>query len=150
MGCKKTAVLTELKKVLKKSWSKIGVRHQHTNERLAKHKILKLEDELVIAESKIIWKWTKNKLPLGLQTIICERGQRNLRQRQFFRSPEWKQDSIAYRLATRASKDDVEISVARSKKGLVKKLKNKYLLVTYNTQCRTRNCFICTQTAQRQ
>ena len=149
-GAKKTALLTELKKVVKKSWSKIGIRHQHTNERLAEHKILKLEDELVIAESKIIWRWIKNKLPLGLKTIICERGQRNLRRRQFVRSTEWKQDSISYRLATRASKDFEEISIARSKKGLVKKLKNKYLLVTYNTQCRTRNCFICTQTAQRQ
>ena len=144
-GAKKTNCLTELKKVIKKSWSKIGMRHQHTNQRLAEHKILKLEDELIIAESKIVWRWNKNKLPLGLRNIINERSNRNLRHRQFIRLPEWKQDSIAYRLATRASKDDTEISIARSKKGLYRKYKNKFLLNNYNTQCRTRNCYICAQ-----
>ena len=144
-GAKKTGSLTDLKKLVKKTWSKIGVRHQHTNERLIEHKILKLEDELRIAESKIIWRWIKNKIPLGLKNIITIRGQQNLRRRKFVRQPEWKQDSIAYRLSTRATKEDSEISVAKSKKGLVKKRKEKCFLIDYDTQCRTRNCYICTQ-----
>jgi len=55
-GAKKSQSLTELKKLLKKSWTKIGQRKQHTNERLKNHMILKLEDELKIAEVKLIWR----------------------------------------------------------------------------------------------
>ena len=144
-GAKKTSSLTDLKKIVKKTWSKIGDRYQHTNERLVEHKILKLEDELRIAESKIIWRWSKNKIPLGLKDILTIRGHQNLRRRKFVRQPEWKQDSIAYRLSTRATKEDSEISIAKSKKGLVKKIKEKCFLIDYNTQCRTRNCYICNQ-----
>jgi len=63
-GAKKTATLTELKRLIKKSWVKIGKRKQHTNERLIEHRILKLEDELKIAEAKIIWRWDKKKYHL--------------------------------------------------------------------------------------
>jgi len=144
-GAKKTNSLTELKKLVKKSVTKIGKRKQHTNERLTKHRILKIEDELKIAESKIIWRWEKSKIPPGLSNIIEERAGTNLRNRQFNRNLRWDQNSIAYRLATRAKNEIQDITIARSKKGLSKKLKNKYLLIDYNTPCRTRNCFICTQ-----
>ncbi len=114
------------------------------------NKILKLEDELKIAESKIVWRWLKNKIPLGLKNIIVERNSRNLRNRQFIRERRWKHDSISYRLATRAKNDIKDIEIARSKKGLARKLKNNCILVEYNTNCRIRNCLICTQTNQQQ
>jgi hypothetical protein len=46
LGSKKTNSLTELRKTVKKIWTKIGPRYQHTNDRLKELKILKLEDEL--------------------------------------------------------------------------------------------------------
>jgi len=56
---------------------------------------------------------------------------------------DWKHDSIAYRLATLAIKEIKEIEIARSKKGLTKKFKQK-LLNDYTTgQCRIRNCRFC-------
>ena len=142
-GAKKTIHLTELKKLVKKSWSKIGLRRQHTNNRLAEHKILKLEDELKISEAKLIWRWEKNKIPLGIKNIITEIDSNNLRNRKFVRNRDWSNDSIAYRLATRALKEIKEIEIARTKKGLVKKYKNSILLTNYNTPCTIRNCFIC-------
>ena len=142
-GAKKSNSLTELKKLVKKSWTKIGIRKQHTNERLIEHRILKFEDELRLAESKLIWSWKKNKIPIGLQNIIETRGNNNLRNQQFVRDINWKQDSIAYRLATRATKEISDIEIARSKKGLVKKISNTTFLTEYNTRCRIRNCFIC-------
>ena len=99
-GSKKTAILTSLKNLIKKSWTKIGMRRQHTNKRLLEHKILKLEDELSISEAKIIWRWEKNKLPLGIKTILTEIHTNNLRNRKFQRDREWSHYSIAYRLAT--------------------------------------------------
>jgi len=140
----KTNALTELKKQIKKVWTKIGRRREHTNTRLKENNILKLEDELRITEVKIVWKWLKAKIPEGLKNIITERNTLSLRNRQFIRDSSWKQDSIAYRLATRAKKEIKEIEVARSKKGLTKKYK-KICLLDYNTVCRVRNCFICTQ-----
>jgi len=32
----------------------------HTNERLKEYKILKLEDEIKLAEMKIVYRWEKN------------------------------------------------------------------------------------------
>ncbi len=46
---------------------KIGQRRQHTNNRLMENKILKLEDEIKISEVKLIWRWLKNKIPLGFK-----------------------------------------------------------------------------------
>jgi len=143
-GAKKSQSLTELKKAVKKSWTKIGQRRQHTNERLREHKILKLEDELRISEVKIIWRWEKKKIPQGLKEIIVEETGLNLRNRKFKRNHNWNQDSIAYRLANRAKNEIKEIEIAKSKKGLTKKYKNNICLVNFNTQCRIRNCFICT------
>jgi hypothetical protein len=142
-GAKKTSTLTELKKLIKKIWTKIGPRHIHTNERLQNLKILKLEDELEISESKIVWRWLKSKIPTGLKDVIVERVKIYLRKRQFIRERDWKLDSISYRLATRAKNNCVELELARSKKGLAKKLKNNTLLIKYNTQCNIRNCNIC-------
>ncbi len=70
------------------------------------------------------------KIPDGLKDIIEEKIDRELRNRQFIRQRNWKQDSIAYRLATRAIKEITEIECARSNKGLKKKLK-KLIRLTY-------------------
>jgi len=142
-GAKKTLELTELKKALKRVWNKIGIRRQHTNSRLISNRMLKLEDELKLSEIKIIWRWNKKRLPLGLKDIITERVGRNLRNRQFVRDRSWRQDSIAYRLATRAKNEINEIGIARSKKGLTKKYTNKCLLIDYAQPCRIRNCLNC-------
>ncbi len=40
---------------LKKTWRLIGKFKDHTLNRLKKHNILKLEDELQIQESKVVW-----------------------------------------------------------------------------------------------
>ncbi len=142
-GAKKTSKLNELKKALKKIWTKIGPRHQRTNSRLKDLQILKLEDELKIMEIKYIWRWVKSKLPLGIRDIIKERGNARMRNRNFERPREWKNDSIAYRLATRANKEIKEIELAKTKKGLVKKYKQKCFLIDYSNQCRIRNCRYC-------
>ena len=147
-GAKRTESLNELKKLVKKSWSKIGLRRQHTNDRLREQNILKLEDELRISEAKIIWRWSKRKLPLGIQDILVEVTLNPLRNRKFCRDQAWSHDSIAYRLATRALKEIKDIEIAKSKKGLAKKLKNTTLLVKYNTPCTSRNCYICLHPAQ--
>jgi len=142
-GAKKSSHMTDLKKTLKKVWTKIGQRNQHTNERLKDLQILKMEDELKLAETKILYRWEKKKIPLGLRDIISEKPNINLRNRQFIRTRNWKHESIAYRLATLAIKEIKEISIARSKKGLTKKLK-KQLINTYTAgQCRIRNCRFC-------
>ncbi len=60
----------------------------------------------------------KKRIPLGLKDIITERVGRQLRNRQFIRERTWRQDSVAYRLATRTKTELNEIEVARSKKGL--------------------------------
>ena len=119
------------------------MRRQHTNDRLREHKIIKLEDELRIAEVKIIWRWLKDKFPLGIKDITVEITTNNLRNRKFQRDREWSHNSIAYRLVTRALKEIKDIEIAKSKKGLVKKYENTMLLVNYNTPCTLRNCYIC-------
>jgi hypothetical protein len=144
-GANKTGELQDLKKQLKKTWSKIGQRKQHTNSRLIEHNILKLDDELRINESKVIWRWEKRKLPKGLRDILIEIDGHNLRSRKFSRPIAWKNNSLAYRLATLATKSIDEISIARSKKGLCKKLRKKYHLIEYAIPCRIRNCQNCAQ-----
>jgi len=93
-----------------------------TNSRLIEHKVLKLEDELKLSELNFILRWNKKRLPLGLKDIISERMGRHLRNIQFTREITWRQDSIAYRLATRTRTEINEIEVARSKKGLTKNI----------------------------
>jgi hypothetical protein len=145
-GAKKTNAHTELRKQIKRIWRKIGKRNQHTNERLMENKILKLDDELRTAEMKMIWRWEKKKIPLGLKNIITEIDQNRLRHRKFKREVNWKQDSISYRLATRAMKDIKDIEIAKSKNGLKNKIKNTCILVDYNNACRIRNCRLCQRT----
>ncbi len=84
----------------------------------------------------------KNKIPTGIKDIIVERNN-NLRNRNFHRDRSWKPDSLAYRLATQATKEIKEIETAKSKTGLAKKYRNKCFLIEYVTPCRVRNCFIC-------
>jgi hypothetical protein len=93
----------------------------------------------------MIWRWDKKKIPIGLSKILDEETGINLRNRKFVIDNNWKHDSIAFRLASRAKKEIKEIEIARSKKGLMKKYKNKTCLIDYNTECRIRNCFICTR-----
>jgi len=54
---------------IKKAWKHIGPYKQHTLNRLQKLNILKFEDELAIAESKLIWRWEKGKRPKSLSDI---------------------------------------------------------------------------------
>jgi len=132
---------------LKRIWTKIGPRYQHTNERLQSLNILKFEDEIKLQEVKTIWKWDKNKIPNGLKNIITENRGRQLRSRQFQRNHNWKNSSIAYRLATRAINEIEEITCAKSLNGLKRKFK-KMANQSYTGDCRIRNCFICNR-AQR-
>jgi len=142
-GAKNTGSLNDLKKLLKKIWSKIGPRRIHTNQRLSEQKILKLTDEVKLSEMKIIWRWSKKKIPKGLNDIIVENNNRTLRRRQFIRDPSWSNDSIADRLAKRSFDEINYIDIARSINGLKNKMKKTCFLVEYNTQCRIRNCYIC-------
>jgi hypothetical protein len=64
--------------------------------------------------------------------------------RQFHRELNWKQTSIAFRLASRALNEIDEISCARSMNGLKNKYK-KMITQTYAGDCRLRNCFICSR-----
>ena len=135
------AILKPLEKVLSKVWNKIGNRRMHTLNRLNKYKILKLEDELLVQESKIVWKWDKNKIPTSLNNIITEKVD-NLRNRRFIINRLWKKGSLSQRLATRANSLIKVIEVMRTKKSLVTKLK-KTISATYSYDCVNRRCFVC-------
>ena len=113
----------------------------HTKNRLQNYKLMKLEDELEIQESKTLWKWENKKLSRGLNDKIEEETD-NLRGRRFKQNREWKQTSIAYRLANRATKSMSEISQFKTKNSLIKKLK-KTINQKYTFICRSRNCFTC-------
>ncbi len=143
-GAKKSIDRANLVKQINKSWLKIGKKYQHTHNRLKEHSLFKLEDEIRMQEAKLIWKWEKKKIPKGLNGILTEENTRRLRSRKFTRKPKWKQNSISFRLATRAMKEIDEISCARSKLGLKRKFK-KIIQLNYNTDCSNRNCFICTR-----
>ena len=113
----------------------------HTLNRLKIHKILKLEDELSIQESKLIWKWDKKKLPASLNNLLTEKID-NLRNRRFVINRKWKKGSVSLRLATRANSSMKVIEAVKSKKSLVTKLK-KITIATYTYNCVNRNCFVC-------
>jgi len=113
----------------------------HTLNRLNVLKILKLEDELAIQESKQIWKWDKKKIPSSLNDILTEKFD-NLRNRRFVINRKWKKGSISLRLATRANSSIKVIEGIKTKKSLVTKLK-KNINATYTYNCINRNCFIC-------
>ncbi len=54
----------------------------HTNKRLLEHGLLTLKDELLIQESKFIWKWNNKTVPKSLNQLIEEKVDR-LRGRRF-------------------------------------------------------------------
>lgn len=140
-GGAKKSIIKPLDISLKKIWKKIGRYKQHTLNRLQKHKILKLEDELQIQECKIIWKWSKGKLPVSLNNIITEKNNA-LRGRQFEIYRNAKQTSINYRLSKRAGSLINNLTSATSSKSLTKKL-TMNILNSYNFVCSDQNCFIC-------
>jgi len=137
------AVLKPLEKLLSKIWTKIGGKKIHTLNRLQKFELLKLEDEMLVQESKIIWKWEKKKIPNSLNNIITEK-QDNLRGRRFNINRSWKKGSISERLAARANKSIKLIESCTSKKSLTNKLR-KDIFNNYTFNCRQRNCYICGQ-----
>lgn len=141
-GSAKNSILKPLTAVLKKIWRKIGTYNQHTLNRLQAHKILKFEHELEIQESKLLWKWSKNKLPSGLKSIVIEKDN-VLRSRRFNIYRNAKINSINYRLSKRASSHIADIEKATSKKSLAKQIKQKILDSNYQFICSTRNCYIC-------
>jgi hypothetical protein len=69
-----------------------------TNERLAS-----LKYELLIQESKFLWKWNKNELPKNLKTNNIRKNDR-LKGRRFVISRTLKSTSINSRLACLANK----------------------------------------------
>ena len=140
-GSVSNVIKKPLEKLLARIHSKIGPRKMHTKNRLQTYKLMKLEDELEIQESKTLWKWENKKLPRGLNDLIVEKTD-NLRGRRFKQNREWKQTSIAYRLANRATKSMSEISQFKTKNSLIKKLK-KTINQKYTFICRSRNCFTC-------
>ena len=141
-GSAKNNIIKPLNSLLKKIWKKIGRYKQHTLNRLSTHKILKLEHELEIQESKLIWKWSKGKLPKSLGNILEEKLN-NLRSRKFIIHRNSKTNSINYRLSKLASKNISEIEKATSKKTLMNSIKNRIITNNYQYTCSVRNCFIC-------
>jgi hypothetical protein len=140
-GGAKKIVLKPLRQLVSKIWSKFGRRNMHTLNRLYNFKLLKIEDELLIQESKLLWKWDKDKIPISLKDIITERNN-NLRGRRFNININWKDGSIAGRLSSRANSSIAKISQARSKKSLTNMLK-KEISTSYVFNCRQPNCFTC-------
>jgi hypothetical protein len=77
--------------------------------------LLKLENELAIQESKVVWRWENKKIPKRLSDIVIEK-QDNLRGRRFMVNRNYKQNSINLRLTKRANNYNSDISTYRSKK----------------------------------
>ncbi len=48
----------------------------HTNKRLLENELLSLKDELLIQESKLLWKWNNKSLPKALHQILKEKVDR--------------------------------------------------------------------------
>ena len=141
-GGAKKVNLNPLNKSLKKIWSKIGARKQHTLHRLKEHQILKLEDELAVQETKLVWRWDKHKLPPGSNSLLVERVD-NLRGRRFDIARNSKVGSINNRLAKRAVKEVRSCMTIKSKKSVVSHTRNKIFEDKYSYLCRDRMCFIC-------
>jgi hypothetical protein len=140
-GGSKPIKLKPLEKTLSKIWRKIGENRMHTNDRLRKYKILKLNDEIKIQEQKVVWKWEKKKIPKSLNSLIEEKNDR-LRGRRFNLIRNSKQLSIHSRLTKIANSSMNEITKFSSLEALSSNLK-KSALDHYDTTCRTRNCYIC-------
>ena len=141
-GSAKNSVLKPLQTILRKTWKKIGPYKQHTLNRLQQHNILKLEHELEIQEAKLVWKWSKGKIPSSLKDIIKEKPN-TLRSRRFESLRNVKLDSINYRLSKRASKSINKIDKFTSIKSLSNNLSKEIFSTKYSFTCENRNCFIC-------
>lgn len=141
-GSAKNTVLKPLINSIKKIWKRIGPYKLHTLNRLKNYSILKFEHELEIQESKIVWKWSSAKLPIGLRMIIKEK-EHSLRARRFQVDRNAKHSSINYRLYKRARDSICTIANYKSAKSLTYNLKKKILDQNYVYNCTRRNCFIC-------
>ena len=141
-GGAKPSKLKPLINAIKKSWKYIGPFKQHTLNRLKKNNILKFEDELAVAESKLIWRWEKNKIPKALKSIVIEKPG-NLRRRRFATSSNSPLDSIESRLSKRASLSIATITKFNSKKSLANNLKKAIINNQYSFACTRNNCYIC-------
>ena len=141
-GSAKQATLKPLNAVIHKIWRKIGPRNQHTLNRLHTLGFLKLEDELRIKESKIIWRWAAGKIPKSLNSIIKEKIDR-LRNRRFEKYRNAKKESINYRLSNLGTSKIADICRATSIKSLATKLKKEIISTKYTFICRSRRCYIC-------
>jgi len=141
------AVKRNLKPVettMKKCWRSMGKYKQHTLNKLQELKIPKLEDEIDISETKIIWRWENNKIPKSLKDLITEK-QDNLRGRRFVIPRQAKPENIVSRLAKRATNSISSLMPYRTKKSLVFNLKKRIVDNNYTFQCRRRDCFICSR-----
>jgi hypothetical protein len=65
--------------------------------RIKTHSILKLEDELEVQETKIVWEWETGKLSPGSRQILMEKTD-NLRGRRFQRPNRMRPKSICVKL----------------------------------------------------
>ncbi len=131
-----------LQRMVSKSWKKIGPYKMHTLNRLQKYNLLKLQDEIEIQEKKIVWKWNAKKLPKGLENLLVEK-QDNLRNRRFKKIRNLRTNSLNHRLANRADSCISNLEQYRSRKTLVKKLKESIVENKYQFNCTSRNCYIC-------
>jgi hypothetical protein len=143
LGRAKICNLKLLTKLLSKRWLKICKRHSHTLNRLKKYKILKLEDELKIKESKIIWRWEKKVIPVSLSNIVIEKHD-NLRGTSLENLITNKKNSIKSLLVSQANKEMLDISKHKTKKALTTAIKKRIFETKYVFQCTDRNCYICT------
>jgi len=119
---------------MEKNW----VKKVYTLNRLETHWILKIEDELAVQETKIVWKWEKNKLPLGTKQLLIEK-----QDSRFERYPRASQNSINFRLSKRAENSIKLVKNIKSKKAVVQRTKSKFIAEKYKFTCRNRGCYIC-------
>ena len=143
-GGVKPSIRKTLDQTLRRIWSKIGAKKIHTLNRLQKHGLLKLEDEIEIQEQKIIHKWEYKKLPKGVCNIISEKIDR-LRGRRFVVARNWKKNSIANRLAKQANGSIKDVMVSKNRKNYIDNQRKKILETKYNYLCTVRRCFVCSQ-----
>jgi len=143
-GGVKPSIRKPLDQTLRRIWSKIGSKKIHTLNRLQKHGLLKLEDEIEIQEQKIIHKWEYKKLPKGVSNIITEKIDR-LRGRRFVVARVWKHNSIANRLAKQANGSIKDVTITKNRKNFTDNQRKKILETKYNYLCTVRRCFVCSQ-----
>jgi len=141
-GGVKKSIRKPLDQTIKRIWSKIGSKKLHTLNRLQKHKLFALDDEIVMQEQKFVHKWDNNNLPKGSSNILCEKRDR-LRGRRFVMERNWKKNSISYRLAKQASDSISEIMKNKSLQNYIETRRKHILELKYNFSCTLRDCFIC-------